>query len=134
MLSGDCGEDTGDGKGSDCEHRGSGAWEHANEGEFGEARERSGGPSEPTDGDGEEGSDHFRIKMRACVADEFGAGGWHAHGFLVGAHGGHGLKRVGDADDASGEGDFVSGEPEGITGAVVLLVVLVDAVAPFAQP
>ena len=72
--------------------------------------------------------------MRSSAGSEFSSGSRGRHRSLVGADGRHGLVAVRDGHDTAAEGNAFSGKAVGVSGAVVFLVVLSDAVSPGSQP
>jgi hypothetical protein len=86
------------------------------------------------DGDIEEGTHDVGVELRTGTGGQFGPGRLGGHGSLVAAHARHGVVAVGYGHDPSSEGDLVSRQPVGITGAVVPLVVLGNSAGPLPQP
>ncbi|MDA8297088.1 MAG: hypothetical protein M0004_10995 [Actinomycetota bacterium] len=91
-------------------------------------------PIQALQGDAEERADNRRVEVAPCATSELDAGSLGGHRVLVGANRGHDLEGVCDADDPRTEGDLLRRKPEGITIAVIALVMLLDYQRPLAEP
>src|SRR5579884_2305324 len=75
---------------------------------------------------GEEGVDHFGVKLGSRAALQFRSGGLYRHGLAVGALRGHGIERIDDGEDARTERNIGSGKAIWIAGAIPAFMVRND--------
>src|ERR1700734_498714 len=84
-------------------------------------------------GQREENFDDFRVELLAGTADDFFGSGGERGSSAVGPVGGHGVKRVGDGEDAGAEGNLFTAKAPRVAGAVEALLVCVNDLGGFAE-
>jgi hypothetical protein len=96
--------------------------------------QRAHDPSQTAERYTQKSSDDLWVKLAAGAPSQLFPSRDGAHRFLVGARRSHHLVGICDGDNACGERNLPTRQAEGVTRAVVVLVVLLDREAPFAEP